>query len=103
MGQTGCQIYYQGWLSSVPLEIKVVETHSGCGSHNRSRRFHENCPGWTYWMPYETVGDMRMYYETAGSSALPAIVLLHGFGGIVQTGRVGVSSKSGHDPSAPFG
>ena len=35
-------------------------------------------------MPYETVGDLQMYYETAGSSTLPTLLLLHGSGG---TGR----------------
>jgi len=34
-----------------------------------------------YEMPYETVGDLRMYYQTAGDSAAPTIVLLHGSGG----------------------
>ncbi len=31
-------------------------------------------------MPYETVGDLRMYYEVAGSPTLPSLLLLHGFG-----------------------
>ena len=32
-------------------------------------------------MPFETVGDLRMYYATAGSPTSPPLLLLHGFGG----------------------
>ncbi len=32
-------------------------------------------------MPYETAGDLRMYYEVFGSPTLPSLLLLHGFGG----------------------
>ena len=46
-------------------------------------------------MPYETVGDLQMYYETAGSSTLPTLLLLHGSGGTGQSwrGQIGPFSE----------
>ena len=32
-------------------------------------------------MPYETVGDLRMYYQVYGSPTAPSLLMLHGFGG----------------------
>ena len=47
-------------------------------------------------MPYETVGDLRMYYETAGSSAAPTLLLLHGSGGTGQSWRGQIGPFSEH-------
>ena len=47
-------------------------------------------------MPYETVGDLRMYYETAGDSASPTIMLLHGSGGHGNSWRHQIGPFSEH-------
>ena len=47
-------------------------------------------------MPYETVGDLRMYYETAGSPASPTLLLLHGSGGNGKSWRAQIGPFSEH-------
>lgn len=47
-------------------------------------------------MPYETVGDLRMYYEAAGAPSSPALLLLHGSGGNGQSWRNQIGPFSEH-------
>ena len=49
-------------------------------------------------MPYETVGDLRMCYEVAGSPTSPPLMLLHGFGqsGAQWKRQIGPFSESYH-------
>ena len=47
-------------------------------------------------MTFETVGDLHMYYETAGSADLPPMVLLHGFGQCTASWRNQVGPLSEH-------
>lgn len=47
-------------------------------------------------MAFETVGDLRMYYETSGSTDLPPMLLLHGFGGCHASWRNQIQPFSQH-------
>ena len=47
-------------------------------------------------MPYATVGDLEMYYVTAGSPASPPLLLLHGFGGCGDSWRRQIEPFSEH-------
>ena len=47
-------------------------------------------------MPYVTVGDLEMYYVTAGSLASPPLLLLHGFGGCGDSWRRQIEPFSEH-------
>lgn len=47
-------------------------------------------------MPFETVGDLRIYYATAGSPTAPPLVLLHGFGGCGDSWRRQIGPFSEH-------
>lgn len=47
-------------------------------------------------MPFATVGDLRVHYLTAGSSASPPLLLLHGFGGCGNSWRRQIGPFSEH-------
>ena len=47
-------------------------------------------------MTFATVGDLDMYYETAGSASLPPMLLLHGFGGCSASWESQIGPLSEH-------